>query len=189
MTPVELETDAAHRFQPTPELLESLEDPIDGLIVASPSNPTGTMLAPAELAVLAGYCQERGIRLISDEIYHGITYGMKAANGACRLGQRRGHQQLLEVLLDDRLAAGLDRGAPRIWSGQWNAWPRTSSSRRRHCRSTPRSLPSTAPTSWMQMWRATRPAGNCCWRRCRRPGSIVWRLRTGPSTSTPMSAI
>ncbi len=79
VTPVELETDAEHRFQPTPDLLDALDAPIDGLIVASPSNPTGTMLSPAELAALSGYCQERGIRLISDEIYHGITYGMEAA--------------------------------------------------------------------------------------------------------------
>ncbi len=78
VAPVELVTEAEHRFQPTPELLEALDAPIDGLIVASPSNPTGTMLSPAELAALAGYCQERGIRLISDEIYHGITYGMRA---------------------------------------------------------------------------------------------------------------
>ena len=79
VTPVELETDAEHRFQPTPELLDALDTPIDGLIVASPSNPTGTMLSPAELGMLAGYCEERGIRLISDEIYHGITYGRQAA--------------------------------------------------------------------------------------------------------------
>jgi len=79
VTPVELQTEAAHRFQPTPELLDSLETPIDGLIVASPSNPTGTMLPPTELQALARHCQEHGIRLISDEIYHGITYGMTAA--------------------------------------------------------------------------------------------------------------
>ena len=79
VTPVELPTDAEHRFQPTPDLLDALDRPIDGLIVASPSNPTGTMLSPAELAALSGYCQERGIRLISDEIYHGIAYGMTAA--------------------------------------------------------------------------------------------------------------
>ncbi len=79
VTTVELETDVEHRFQPTPELLAALEDPIDGLIVASPSNPTGTMLSPDEMGALAAYCGEHGIRLISDEIYHGITYGMDAA--------------------------------------------------------------------------------------------------------------
>src|SRR5580693_948841 len=60
-------------YQPNPELLASLPD-LAGLIVASPANPTGTMIAPAELRRLAEYCRDRSIRLISDEIYHGITY-------------------------------------------------------------------------------------------------------------------
>ena len=47
---------------------------LDGLVVASPANPTGTMLAPAELAALATHCAATGVRLISDEIYHGISY-------------------------------------------------------------------------------------------------------------------
>ena len=47
---------------------------VDGLIVASPANPTGTVLPPDELAALATYCEGRGIQLISDEIYHGISY-------------------------------------------------------------------------------------------------------------------
>lgn len=72
--------DAATRFQPTPELLEGLTGPIAGLIVASPANPTGSMMAPAELQALARWCDELGVRLISDEIYHGITYGMAAAS-------------------------------------------------------------------------------------------------------------
>jgi aspartate/methionine/tyrosine aminotransferase len=63
------------RFQPTIELLEKHGGKLDGLIVASPSNPTGTMLSKAELKTLADYCRARGIRLVSDEIYHGIAYG------------------------------------------------------------------------------------------------------------------
>lgn len=65
------------RYQPTPDLLDRVaheSGPIDGLIVASPANPTGTMLPAAEMKALAGYCDANGIRLISDEIYHGITY-------------------------------------------------------------------------------------------------------------------
>jgi aspartate/methionine/tyrosine aminotransferase len=60
-------------YQPTPELISGA-GPLDGLIIASPANPTGTMIGAADLAHLAGYCRDRGIRLISDEIYHGITY-------------------------------------------------------------------------------------------------------------------
>jgi aspartate/methionine/tyrosine aminotransferase len=65
-------------YQPTPELLIDLGK-LDGLIVASPANPTGTMISAIDLARLAEYCSERGIRLISDEIYHGITYETAAA--------------------------------------------------------------------------------------------------------------
>jgi len=61
-------------FQPTPDLLAQVEGTLDGLIIASPSNPTGTMMDAAGLKALAGYCREQGIRLVSDEIYHGITY-------------------------------------------------------------------------------------------------------------------
>lgn len=63
-------------FQPTPEDLDRLDERIDGLIVASPSNPVGSMIPPAELERLARYCEDRGIRLISDEIYHGLSYGV-----------------------------------------------------------------------------------------------------------------
>jgi aspartate/methionine/tyrosine aminotransferase len=60
-------------YQPTPELLADAAS-LDGLIVASPANPTGTMIGAADLARLTGYCGDHGIRLVSDEIYHGITY-------------------------------------------------------------------------------------------------------------------
>ena len=71
---VELPTGPQSRFQPTVEMLEALDEPVQGLVVASPANPTGTMLFPAELAALARWCEEHGVRLISDEIYHGIEY-------------------------------------------------------------------------------------------------------------------
>jgi aspartate/methionine/tyrosine aminotransferase len=81
LRPVLLETEIADRFQPTPELLEDAagaSGPLDGLIVASPSNPTGTMLSPERLASLVEWCRAHGTRVISDEIYHGITYGEPA---------------------------------------------------------------------------------------------------------------
>ena len=69
-------------FQPTVPVLEAIQAscdrPIDGLIVASPSNPTGTMLKPEQLDALVIYCEREGIRLVSDEIYHGITFGVTA---------------------------------------------------------------------------------------------------------------
>jgi aspartate/methionine/tyrosine aminotransferase len=67
------------RFQPTVAQLEALPEPPAGLIVASPANPTGTMVPPDELVELTIWCEQHGTRLISDEIYHGITYGMPAS--------------------------------------------------------------------------------------------------------------
>ncbi len=76
---MDIETGPETNFQPTPELLDRAlhgsPKPLEGLIIASPSNPTGTMIHTAEFKALIDYCQDKGIRLISDEIYHGITYG------------------------------------------------------------------------------------------------------------------
>jgi aspartate/methionine/tyrosine aminotransferase len=76
---VEIPAGPDTRYQPTPELLEKHGGKLDGLIIASPANPTGTMLSPEALADLTAYCDSRSIRLVSDEIYHGITYGMGTA--------------------------------------------------------------------------------------------------------------
>jgi len=54
----------------------------DGLIVASPSNPAGTMLHPDELAAIAAWCEANAIRLISDEIYHGLHYASPIVTAA-----------------------------------------------------------------------------------------------------------
>ncbi|GAA2335642.1 pyridoxal phosphate-dependent aminotransferase [Saccharopolyspora halophila] len=72
---VELPCDASTRFQPTAAMLDELDEPVRGLIVASPANPTGTVLSRDELAELAGWCEANGAQLISDEIYHGLSYG------------------------------------------------------------------------------------------------------------------
>ncbi|GAA4538824.1 pyridoxal phosphate-dependent aminotransferase [Amycolatopsis samaneae] len=71
---VEFATGPETHFQPTVARLDEL-GPIDGLIVAAPSNPTGTVLPPGELAAISAWCSSRGVQLISDEIYHGISYG------------------------------------------------------------------------------------------------------------------
>jgi aspartate/methionine/tyrosine aminotransferase len=71
---VELPCGPETRYQPTVAMLEELDDPVRGLVVASPANPTGTVLEPGELAALAAYCERNGIQLVSDEIYHGISY-------------------------------------------------------------------------------------------------------------------
>jgi aspartate/methionine/tyrosine aminotransferase len=82
LRPVDLPTGPETRFQPTPAMLDGLEEPVEGLIIASPANPTGSMLSPGELAGLVAHCRDRGIRLVSDEIYHGIVYDGVAASAA-----------------------------------------------------------------------------------------------------------
>ncbi|MDG2284050.1 MAG: aminotransferase class I/II-fold pyridoxal phosphate-dependent enzyme [Alphaproteobacteria bacterium] len=73
--PVLMLSGPEHRFQPTPALMDALDAPVDGLILASPSNPTGTMVGDQEMRALTSYCKAKGIRMISDEIYHGIGFG------------------------------------------------------------------------------------------------------------------
>jgi aspartate/methionine/tyrosine aminotransferase len=82
MTPVMLEAGPATRFQPSVAMLDALDPVPDGLIVASPCNPVGSMLHPDELAAIAAWCQVRGVRLISDEIYHGLHYDAPLATAA-----------------------------------------------------------------------------------------------------------
>ncbi len=76
MEPVEIPCGADVRFQLTAEALAALDPAPDGVIIASPANPTGTIIAPDELAAIARLCASRGIRIISDEIYHGLSYGL-----------------------------------------------------------------------------------------------------------------
>ncbi len=80
---VEVATGPETRFQPSVEQLAALHDrsPLDGVVVASPANPTGTMLLPEELAAIARWCEEQGVQLVSDEIYHGIQYA--GARASC----------------------------------------------------------------------------------------------------------
>ncbi|HVX53575.1 pyridoxal phosphate-dependent aminotransferase [Nocardioides sp.] len=78
---VELPGSPENRFQPTVAQLERVPD-LRGVVVASPANPTGTMMPPEELAAIARWCEESGVQLISDEIYHGIQYGGTRAASA-----------------------------------------------------------------------------------------------------------
>jgi aspartate/methionine/tyrosine aminotransferase len=81
-TPVILEAGPETRFQPSVAMLERLDPPPDGLIVASPCNPAGTMLHPQELTDIAAWCDRTGVRLVSDEIYHGLNYDSPLATVA-----------------------------------------------------------------------------------------------------------
>jgi aspartate/methionine/tyrosine aminotransferase len=75
MRPLLLPCDASTRFQPTVAMLDELDPRPAGLVLASPCNPAGTMLPPGEFVAIARWCEAEGVRLVSDEIYHGLSYG------------------------------------------------------------------------------------------------------------------
>lgn len=88
---VDIACGADVRFQPTVEQLAAAhaERPLRGLILASPANPTGTMVNREELTALSNWCRAEGVQLISDEIYHGVTYPVGGHRGtsAWEVGQ------------------------------------------------------------------------------------------------------
>jgi aspartate/methionine/tyrosine aminotransferase len=133
MVPQLLPCDATTRFQPTVAMLDRLDPVPDGLIVASPCNPAGTMLAPEDLAAIAAWCAARGVRLVSDEIYHGLSWGSVAESTAaafsdsaivvnsfskyfCMTGWRIGWMLLPEDLCRpvERLAQNMFISAPHV---------------------------------------------------------------------------
>jgi len=129
---VELPCGPENRFQPTIAQLDALPEPPRGLVIASPANPTGTMVTPAELAELVEWCDRHGTRLISDEIYHGLTYGTDPSSSwrtshtsivvnsfskyFCMTGWRIGWLLVPDELLDavDRIAGNFAICPPAI---------------------------------------------------------------------------
>lgn len=77
LEPAVVETFAKDRWAPTVAAVRRAHEaaPLAGLMVASPNNPTGTVIDRAHLGELAALCRELGLWLVSDEIYHGLTYG------------------------------------------------------------------------------------------------------------------
>ena len=80
---VEIQVNADTAFQPSTEILSDIKVSLDGLIIASPSNPTGSMLSNTSLKEICSWCDAQKVRLISDEIYHGITFQRKANSALC----------------------------------------------------------------------------------------------------------
>jgi aspartate/methionine/tyrosine aminotransferase len=120
--PVMIETSAASRWAITPEMLlaEHRKDSLEGVLIASPANPTGTMIPAEALRDLIAAAESEGIRFISDEIYHGLDYAFRAETAAklsstavvinsfskyfCMTGWRIGW-----MLLPDALVRSIDR--------------------------------------------------------------------------------
>ena len=97
--PVGIAVGADSRYQLTPELLEQhWGERTVAALVASPSNPTGTLIAAEQLKAMAAFTAQRGGTLIVDEIYHGLVYDGVATTALALSDERVRHQQLLEVL-------------------------------------------------------------------------------------------
>ncbi|MBN8940038.1 MAG: aminotransferase class I/II-fold pyridoxal phosphate-dependent enzyme [Rhizobiales bacterium] len=129
-----IETTAATRYAITPDMLaaEHARKPLAGLLVASPGNPTGTMMTPPALSALIGAARDLGIRFISDEIYHGLSYDMPCATALetssdvvvinsfskyyCMTGWRIGWMVVPETLVraTECLAQNLFISAPKL---------------------------------------------------------------------------
>ncbi|WP_150526459.1 pyridoxal phosphate-dependent aminotransferase [Roseibium sediminis] len=134
LVPVEIEVGAETRWCLTPDLLEAAQKdgPIKGVLVASPANPTGTMMTPQALSELVRYCDGNGIWFISDEIYHGLVYGTEQATALstshnaiiinsfskyyCMTGWRIGWMVLPECLVRpvERIAQSLYISPPEL---------------------------------------------------------------------------
>ncbi len=80
LRPAPIEVGAETRFAPTVELIEAAHrrERLNGLLLMSPANPTGSMIAPAELEKICAFCEDAGVVLVSDEIYHRLEYEGRA---------------------------------------------------------------------------------------------------------------
>lgn len=131
---VEIEVGPETRWALTPELLEDAhaQAPIKGVLVASPANPTGTMMSPDALRALVEACDAMDIRFISDEIYHGLAFDMQEETALrfsqdalivnsfskyyCMTGWRIGWMVLPEALMrpTERIAQSLYISPPEL---------------------------------------------------------------------------
>lgn len=78
LEPVEIDCGPAERYQISAAALAAIDRAPDGAIIASPANPTGTIIPAEEMARIADICAKRGMRIVSDEIYHGLSFGEPA---------------------------------------------------------------------------------------------------------------
>jgi aspartate/methionine/tyrosine aminotransferase len=175
--PVLIETGDDTRWAVTPEtvLAAHRKEKLAGVLIASPANPTGTMMSPDALAALIRTTEDAGIRFISDEIYHGLDYAFPSETALrisdkplvinsfskyfCMTGWRIGW-----IVAPEPLVRPIERLQGNL--------------RRRH---------STAARRWMRLSTATRTTGAFSSKACQRRGSTSFSPSTAPSISMPIS--
>ena len=187
--PVLIETSAETRWALSAKALIAAhrQAPLKGVVIASPANPTGTMMDADALARLIAVAEAEGIRVISDEIYHGLDYAFAAETAAklseravvinsfskyfCMTGWRIGWMVVPETLVrTDRAAAGQSRDLGADAGADRGARP-----------------PSTAAPRWKRSSTATRRTAAFSPKACRKPGSTNSCRSTARSISTPTS--
>jgi aspartate/methionine/tyrosine aminotransferase len=151
LVPVDIETTAENRLQPVPEDLRGRD--LDGLLVASPANPSGTMLdRPAMSALMQATTEQRAV-FISDEIYHGIEYETKAVSA-------------LEISDDCYVINSFSKyfsmtgwRYPKIMCASSSGWRRTCLSARHMSARSQRLRQWSANRNCRRIWRSTAPIG------------------------------
>ena len=131
LEPVLLPSRVAEGWVPQLEALASEGDLPDGLLLASPANPTGVVMSDADIEYVCRWCDANGVRLIMDEIYHGLTFDTRPTSAVlhsdtaivvnsfskyfCMTGWRLGWMILPDDLLEitERLAQNLYIGPSR----------------------------------------------------------------------------
>jgi aspartate/methionine/tyrosine aminotransferase len=182
MVPLELPCGEAERFQLTAAAIAALDPAPKGVIVASPANPTGTIIPRDEMAAIARICAARGIAIISDEIYHGIAYGMDTpsmlefAPGALVVNSFSKFYSMAGWRLGWLIVPESGIAAARARMGNLFLTPST---RALSPWTDTRTLPRTSPPM-----PATAPS---CWKPCRRWAWAASPRRTARSMSMPMS--
>jgi DNA-binding transcriptional MocR family regulator len=110
LEPVEIDLKAEDGWVLTPEALAEHHEkaPIRAVLIASPNNPTGTVMPPQAIETLAAYCKQAGIWYISDEIYHGLVFDGEECCALAHDDDAIIINSFLQILLHDRLADRLD---------------------------------------------------------------------------------
>ena len=175
------------RFAPTVELIEAAHrrERLDGLLLMSPANPTGAMIAPAELEKICAFCEDAGVVLVSDEIYHRLEYegraetALRFSRGAIVVNSFSKYYAMTGWRLGWAIApakSGATYGAIAAITGHLRAdvvaARRAGRLRRRRGTRNPSS-------------EAMRAAARCCCASCRESDCRCSRRRTEPFTSTP----
>ncbi|BCI85081.1 hypothetical protein NIIDMKKI_02870 [Mycobacterium kansasii] len=187
---VEIPCGPATRFQPTVQMLAELDPPVQGLVVASPANPTGTVIPPAELSAIASWCDESRVRLVSDEVYHGLVYegapqtscAWQTSRNAVVVNSFSKYYAMTGWRLGWLLVPTELRRAVDCLTGNFTICPPVLSQIAAVSAFTPRRPQK--PTTICGTMRST---ARCCSTACVASGLTGWHPPTARSTSTPMS--